>query len=79
MDELARELKLDPFALRRQNYVEHDQQSGKPYSRPEALRLCCEHVRERFNWEAEIAVESVSPPTTGSAARDIRPAMPGSS
>jgi CO/xanthine dehydrogenase Mo-binding subunit len=50
MDELARELKLDPFALRQQNYAERDQQSDKPYSRPEALRLCCEHVRERFGW-----------------------------
>jgi xanthine dehydrogenase YagR molybdenum-binding subunit len=66
MDELARELKLDPFELRLRNYAERDQQSDKPYSLPEALRRCYEEVREHFDWDAEI-----DRPVTGPKRRGI--------
>lgn len=50
MDELARKLDMDPVALRLKNYTEEDQKEGKPYTTPEALRLCYERVTEVFGW-----------------------------
>jgi xanthine dehydrogenase YagR molybdenum-binding subunit len=50
MDELARELGVDPIELRRQNYSEADQQADQPYTAPDGLRRCYEAVEERFGW-----------------------------
>ncbi|HEV7662434.1 MAG TPA: molybdopterin cofactor-binding domain-containing protein, partial [Chloroflexota bacterium] len=40
MDELARELQIDPVAMREKNYTTAEQQEGKPYTSPQALREC---------------------------------------
>jgi len=50
MDELARALNMDPIELRLRNYAEDDQKKGKPYTAPEALRLCYTQARETFGW-----------------------------
>lgn len=55
MDELARELRLDPVELRRRNYTERDQQADKPYSSPEALRQAYERVTAAFGWDTREA------------------------
>ncbi len=51
MDELARELGMDPLDLRLRNYAETDQTEEKPYSLPEALRACYERATEAFGWK----------------------------
>ncbi|QIB67201.1 xanthine dehydrogenase family protein molybdopterin-binding subunit [Kineobactrum salinum] len=50
MDDLARELELDPFALRERNYSSRDQMRDKVYSSPEALRRCYSAARQDFDW-----------------------------
>lgn len=50
MDELARELRIDPLELRRRNYTGWNQEEGKPYTSPDALRLCYEKVETAFSW-----------------------------
>jgi xanthine dehydrogenase YagR molybdenum-binding subunit len=50
MDELARELQMDPIELRERNYASVDQLEGKPYSLPEGLRLCYDRVTEAIGW-----------------------------
>lgn len=50
IDALARALALDPFELRRRNYVERDQAKDKPYTSPEALQQCYESVAAAFGW-----------------------------
>ncbi|MCA9879791.1 MAG: xanthine dehydrogenase family protein molybdopterin-binding subunit, partial [Thermomicrobiales bacterium] len=40
MDDLAHTLGLDPVTLRERNYARTDQESGRPYSLPDGLRLC---------------------------------------
>ncbi|HEU5430576.1 MAG TPA: molybdopterin cofactor-binding domain-containing protein, partial [Thermomicrobiales bacterium] len=50
MDELARALDLDPVALRRRNYADEDQPSGKPYTLPQGLRLCYDRATTAFGW-----------------------------
>ncbi len=49
MDALARELDMDPLALRRANYVEHDQEKDRPYSSKQ-LSECYRIGAERFGW-----------------------------
>ncbi|HVL25194.1 MAG TPA: xanthine dehydrogenase family protein molybdopterin-binding subunit [Thermomicrobiales bacterium] len=51
MDELARELGIDPIELRLRNYSETEQLEEKPYTLPEGLRLSYERVREAFGWD----------------------------
>ena len=48
MDDLAHRLELDPVTLRERNYVDHDQESGKPYSLPEGLQLSYDQVAPAF-------------------------------
>jgi xanthine dehydrogenase YagR molybdenum-binding subunit len=50
MDELARELQMDPIELRERNYASVDQLEGKPYSLPEGLQLCYDTVTEAIGW-----------------------------
>jgi xanthine dehydrogenase YagR molybdenum-binding subunit len=52
MDELARELGMDPIELRRKNYSEVDQKADQPYTAPDGLRRCYEAVEEQFGWRA---------------------------
>ena len=52
MDELARQLGMDPVALRLKNYAEGDQTEGKPYTLPGALRSCIERATAAFGWDA---------------------------
>lgn len=49
MDELARELKLDPIALRLQNFAERDEEKNRPWS-SNRLRECYRAAAERFGW-----------------------------
>lgn len=49
MDELSYKLRMDPLALRLQNYSHTDGLSGKPYSSKE-LRACYEQGASRFGW-----------------------------
>jgi xanthine dehydrogenase YagR molybdenum-binding subunit len=49
MDELAAQLEIDPVELRRRNYAETDQTTGKPFSSKE-LRACYRQGAERFGW-----------------------------
>jgi xanthine dehydrogenase YagR molybdenum-binding subunit len=49
MDELAVALKMDPIALRLNNYTETDPESGKPWS-GKMLRECYRVGAERFGW-----------------------------
>nr|MBA2518326.1 xanthine dehydrogenase family protein molybdopterin-binding subunit [Chloroflexia bacterium] len=64
MDELAHQLKLDPVELRRRNYAEEDQLSGKPITLPEGPRLCYDRATEAFGWN-----DYQPPPPTGSKRR----------
>jgi xanthine dehydrogenase YagR molybdenum-binding subunit len=66
MDELAQALQLDPIELRLRNYAEQDQQEGKPYSSPESLRRCYEHVARAAGWGKN---DDRSPSTNHQAAR----------
>jgi xanthine dehydrogenase YagR molybdenum-binding subunit len=50
MDQLARELGMDPLDLRLKNYAGEDQQGGKPYTLPEGQRACYDRVDEVFGW-----------------------------
>jgi CO/xanthine dehydrogenase Mo-binding subunit len=50
MDELARELQMDPIALRERNYTTDEQKEGKPYTSPQALRECWSRVVDAFGW-----------------------------
>jgi xanthine dehydrogenase YagR molybdenum-binding subunit len=51
MDELARDLGLDPLELRLRNYADHDQEKSRPWSGGD-LRRCLEEGARRFGWEA---------------------------
>ena len=50
MDELARELKMDPIDLRMKNYAEVDPQNKLPFS-SKALRQCYEQGAAKFGWD----------------------------
>jgi xanthine dehydrogenase YagR molybdenum-binding subunit len=49
MDELAVALKMDPVALRLQNYADADPTTGKPFA-SKGLRACYEQGAETFGW-----------------------------
>jgi xanthine dehydrogenase YagR molybdenum-binding subunit len=49
MDELARQLAMDPLALRLRNYAERDQEKERPYSGGNLAR-CLEEGARRFGW-----------------------------
>jgi xanthine dehydrogenase YagR molybdenum-binding subunit len=49
MDQLARELKMDPIELRLRNYTELDQQENKPYTSHDSLRRCYGEIRKAFD------------------------------
>jgi len=66
LDELARALQMDPLALRLRNYTEEDQKKNKPFSVPEALRICYERATETFGWQTY-----QRPPASGSKRRGI--------
>ena len=50
MDELARELRIDPIELRKRNYATEDQKKGKPFTNADSLRRCYENVARAFGW-----------------------------
>ena len=52
MDALARQLDMDPLALRRKNYAKHDQEKNRPYS-DKQLEACYELGAKRFGWHKE--------------------------
>ena len=66
MDELARELGLDPVVLRLRNYATTDQQKELPYSMPDGLRVCYERATTAFGWDGYRR-----PPQTGPKRRGI--------
>jgi len=49
MDELARDLGMDPLELRLRNYADHDQEKSRPWSGGD-LRRCLEEGARRFGW-----------------------------
>ena len=51
LDQLARELELDPLELRRKNYTERDQKQDLPWSSPDGLRACYDRLEEVFGWQ----------------------------
>jgi xanthine dehydrogenase YagR molybdenum-binding subunit len=65
MDELARELELDPIELRLRNYAETEQTEEKPYTLPEGLRLSYERVREAFGWDGRDRTPGAGPKRRG--------------
>ncbi len=66
VDQLARELKMDPLELRRKNYAERDQKKDLPYSSPEGLRACYDRADETFGWS-----NYKKPPAEGSKRRGV--------
>ena len=50
MDELARELKMDPVELRLKNYAETDPEKKTPFS-SKGLRECYARAAEKFGWD----------------------------
>ena len=50
IDDLARQLGMDPLAFRLKNYTGDDQAEDKPFSQPEGLRACYEKGAEAFGW-----------------------------
>ncbi len=69
MDELAKELKLDPLELRLKNYTEIDQTTGRPYS-TKGLREAYERGAKLFGWDLPPQSPSLkgrgsAPPTLG--------------
>lgn len=54
MDELAHALRMDPLALRLENYAETDPTEGKPFS-SKALRECYLEGARRFGWDKRAA------------------------
>jgi xanthine dehydrogenase YagR molybdenum-binding subunit len=52
MNALARELKMDPIALRKKNFSRRDPRQGRPYSGNKLLE-CYEQGAERFGWNAD--------------------------
>ena len=51
MDALARELGMDPLALRRLNFAERDEKKDRPFS-SNRLRACYDRGAKRFDWDA---------------------------
>ena len=54
MDTLARELGIDPLALRLRNFAERDESKDRPYS-SNGLRRCYAEGAARFGWETREA------------------------
>jgi CO/xanthine dehydrogenase Mo-binding subunit len=52
MDDLARELGMDPLELRLRNHADHDQEKSRPYSGGD-LRRCLEEGARRFGWDSD--------------------------
>jgi xanthine dehydrogenase YagR molybdenum-binding subunit len=55
MDELARELGMDPVDLRRRNFAEHDEEKNRPWSSNRLLE-CYDEAEKRFGWGSERAL-----------------------
>lgn len=58
MDELAHALKMDPLALRRANYVGHDQNEGKELT-SKALATCYDQGSAAFGWQGGLPPRSL--------------------
>jgi xanthine dehydrogenase YagR molybdenum-binding subunit len=52
MDELARELNIDPVELRQRNYTTSEQRLEQPYTSPQALQECITLSTEAFGWRS---------------------------
>jgi CO/xanthine dehydrogenase Mo-binding subunit len=55
IDDLAVALDMDPLELRRRNHVDHDQDSGQPYS-SKALLACYDRAAELAGWDERDAL-----------------------
>ena len=55
MDELARELQIDPLELRRLNFAARDEEKNRPWS-SNAMLDCYRVAAERFGWPAQRVV-----------------------
>jgi xanthine dehydrogenase YagR molybdenum-binding subunit len=72
MDELARELEMDPLKLRQHNYAVEDQKKGQPYSSPEGLRTAYDRIDKEFGWDqAKQSPTQEATPSTSTKRRGI--------
>jgi xanthine dehydrogenase YagR molybdenum-binding subunit len=60
MNALARELKVDPIALRKKNFAKQDPRKGRPWS-GNALLECYEQGAKRFGWTSRLKSTDSSP------------------
>jgi xanthine dehydrogenase YagR molybdenum-binding subunit len=72
IDELARRLGMDPLELRLRNYADGDQQKGRPYTAPDALRVCYERAAEAFGWRERQRDGAKKPPGRPSSSRAVK-------
>jgi xanthine dehydrogenase YagR molybdenum-binding subunit len=80
MDALARELGMDPLALRLANYAEHDEEKNRPYS-AKRLRECYAEGARRFGWNRKSGIgnpESRAADRGVAVGVDSRHPIPGS-
>jgi xanthine dehydrogenase YagR molybdenum-binding subunit len=52
IDELARELSIDPVELRQRNYTTSEQRLDQPYTSPQALQECITRATDAFGWRS---------------------------
>jgi xanthine dehydrogenase YagR molybdenum-binding subunit len=73
MDVLARELGIDPLALRLANFAERDQDKDRPYS-ANGLRRCYEEGARRFGWTgpARLGGDAAAERSGGTSTRRVR-------
>jgi xanthine dehydrogenase YagR molybdenum-binding subunit len=62
MNALARELKMDPVALRKKNFAKQDPRKKRPWS-GNALLECYEEGAKRFGWKSSARDSSLAPVT----------------
>jgi len=72
MDDLARQLEIDPLELRMRNHASHDQEKSRPYSGG-SLARCLEEGARRFGW----ADRTARPNDGGRGKTMTRDAAPG--
>jgi CO/xanthine dehydrogenase Mo-binding subunit len=70
MDELARELSLDPIELRMRNYAADHQGKGQRFTSADSLRKCYELVADAFRWPARQPASGAKKRGIGFAAHD---------
>jgi xanthine dehydrogenase YagR molybdenum-binding subunit len=76
MDELAKQLAMDPLALRLRNYADRDQEKSRPYSGGN-LRRCLEEGAQRFAWPPRRPLEGQTLSAEGLTLKPLKPGKSG--